>query len=422
MRNYRTIRYRLLPETGQNVRALVGLAGACRYVWNYFLGANREQYNLYRLAKTLGIDGVEKPPVTFFSLGKAFIKLRNSPGHEWLKGYHCATVRYTLKRQADAWKEAFKDGGPPKFHGKGKYAPSFTIPENVSISGNHITIPRIGRMRIKGSNPYPTATPIQAVVKREMFSRWYVYVAYDVPDHELIDIPVAETAVVGVDRGIAKAVTCSTGLAASLPKLDKLIARRKRYQRRMARQVKGSNRRAGTKSRIAKLHRKEKAVRQNWAHHAAKVIASLGQLVAIEKLNTKRMTKSAKGTKAEPGKNVKAKSGLNREILKSSWGKLEQYLSYKAKELIQINPAYTSQTCSQCGCIAKDNRPSQSRFECTDCGYSIDADLNAAINIAVSGLAEARGQGATAQGGAFSIEAPTICEQDMLLAFVQLRI
>ncbi|MDE0156249.1 MAG: helix-turn-helix domain-containing protein [Gammaproteobacteria bacterium] len=88
MRNYRTIRYRLLPETGQNVQALVGLAGACRYVWNYFPGANKEQYNLYRLAKTLGIDGVEKPPVTFFSLGKAFIELRNSPGGEWLKGYH----------------------------------------------------------------------------------------------------------------------------------------------------------------------------------------------------------------------------------------------------------------------------------------------------------------------------------------------
>ena len=406
---HRTIRYRLLPETGRNVQSLVGLAGACRYVWNYFLAANSDQYNLYRLAKTLGIEGVGKPPVSFFSLGKTFIELRNSPDHEWLQGYHCATVRYTLKRQADAWQKAFKGGGFPKFHGKAKYPPLFTITQDLNLSDNRINIPRVGKLRIKGSNPYPSAKPRQAIVRRELFNRWYVYVIYDVHESELIAVPASDTDVVGVDRGVAKTVVCSTGLVANLPKLDKLVACRKRYQRRMARQVKGSNRRNVTQGRIARLHRKESTVRQNWSHHAAKVIASLGQLIAIEKLNTKGMTKAG-GTR---------KRGLNREIMKSAWGRLEHYLSYKARELIQINPAYTSQTCSQCGCIAKENRRSQPRFECMDCGHTINADLNAAINIARLGFAEARGQGAAAQGGAFLMsETPVICEQDIRLMFV----
>ena len=417
MKSHRTIRYRLLPETGSNVRALNGLAGACRFVWNHFIAANQEQYNLYQLAKTLGIEGIKKPPVSFESLGKAFVELRNSPGHEWLLGYHCATVRYTLKYQADAWRKAFNGGSFPKFHGKDKYAPSFTIPQDVRINDNRISIPCVSKLRIKGNNPYPSGKPLQAVVKRELFNRWYVYVSYAVPESELIDIPVADAPVVGVDRGVTKTVVCSTGLAGNVPVMDKLIARRKRYQRHMARQVKGSNRRAVTKRRIAKLHRKEKAIQQNWAHHATKVIASLGQLVSIEKLQTKNITRSAKGNLEKPGVNVRQKAGTNRGILKSAWGKLDRYLSYKARELVRVNPAYTSQTCSQCGCVNKHSRTSQSHFECTACGFTINADLNAAINIAVLGLAEARGQGATAQGGV-SLETPMICEQDMRLAFV----
>ena len=117
------------------------------------------------------------------------------------------------------------------------------------------------------------------------------------------------------------------------------------------------------------------------------------------------MTKSAKGTVEAPGKQVKQKSGLNRSILASGWGSLERKLEYKAGDLRKVNPAYTSQTCSRCGHVHRDNRPSQAVFACGACGFRANADHNAAINILVrAGLpcvpVSARGTGAAARRGA----------------------
>ena len=103
------------------------------------------------------------------------------------------------------------------------------------------------------------------------------------------------------------------------------------------------------------------------------------------------MTKSAKGTLEKPGKSVKAKSGLNRSILKEGWYMFLRMLEYKydwyGKEFIKVDPKFTSQICSKCGFKSKKNRKSQSKFECINCGFKINADHNAAINILARGLA-----------------------------------
>jgi len=94
------------------------------------------------------------------------------------------------------------------------------------------------------------------------------------------------------------------------------------------------------------------------------------------------MVRSAKGTKDAPGKNVAAKAGLNREISRSGWGILGTRLEQKAPGRVEkVNPAYTSQTCSECGTTDKNSRKSQALFECVSCGYSANADVNAAKNI-----------------------------------------
>ena len=121
----------------------------------------------------------------------------------------------------------------------------------------------------------------------------------------------------------------SDGTKHSDPDLALKVARRRRYQRRLARQVKGSNRRKITKVRLQKAFAGERFARLNWAHHVSKNIAGQYDLAYIEALNIKGMTKSAKGTKEKPGKNVKQKSGLNRQILASGWGSLELCLNYK---------------------------------------------------------------------------------------------
>ncbi len=127
----------------------------------------------------------------------------------------------------------------------------------------------------------------------------------------------------------------------------------------------------------------------------------------LENLDTQAMTRSAKGTVAQPGTNVKAKSGLNREILASGWGRLERNLEYKAGLVVKVDPAYTSQTCAQCGHVNKENRKTQAIFKCTACGHTANADRNAAVNIRDRGfplIRQARGTGASARRGAFGIE------------------
>ena len=126
--------------------------------------------------------------------------------------------------------------------------------------------------------------------------------------------------------------------------------------------------------------------------------------MVIEDLNTKGMTRSVKGTVEEPGRNVKQKAGLNREILKSNWGRLERFLDYKAGQVVRVDPAYTSQTCAACGHVGKENRRTQAHFHCKACGHTANADRNAAQNILARGLAllpKARGNGASAWREAF---------------------
>jgi putative transposase len=121
-------------------------------------------------------------------------------------------------------------------------------------------------------------------------------------------------------------------------------------------------------------------------------IARRFDVIRVEALQIKAMTRSAKGTPENPGRNVRAKAGLNREILRSGWGLLVRRLEDKAPGRVEkINPQYTSQRCSACGQVDRDSRESQAVFRCTACGFAGHADVNAAINIAAGHAATARG-------------------------------
>ncbi len=237
---------------------------------------------------------------------------------------------------------------------------------------------------------------------------------FEVPvDHPDVRQPAAEGAV-GVDRNVGQA-TDSTGAVHEIPDTTVEDAKIKRYQRRMARQQKGSNRRRRTGGKLRKLQRRKARRRDNATHQISRKVADTAHTVVLEDLNTKAMTKSAKGTVEKPGRNVKQKAGLNRAILASGWGQLERKFEYKAGELRFVDPAYTSQACSRCGHTAKSNRPSQAVFACGACGFRANADHNAAINILVqAGLppapVPARGTGAAARRGAlppWSVARPT---------------
>ncbi|KAL0980744.1 transposase [Haemophilus influenzae] len=114
-------------------------------------------------------------------------------------------------------------------------------------------------------------------------------------------------------------------------------------------------------------------------------------MIYVEDLQVSAMSKSAKGTEEEHGKNVKQKSGLNWAILDQSWFEFRRQLDYKTQWLgsfiVAVPPQNTSRTCPYCGYTAKENRQTQADFECVECGYTENADVVGALNILERGRA-----------------------------------
>ncbi len=169
----------------------------------------------------------------------------------------------------------------------------------------------------------------------------------------------------GVDMNVRQ-VDTSDGHFYSLPDLEKKEKRRKWYQRKMARQVKGSNKRKRTKKKLGKVSGKTANIRKNWIHRTTKEIAGKCGTIAVEDLKIKNMTASAKGTVENPGRSVKQKAGLNRAMLDTAFGEIRSKLEYKCGRVIEVNPAYTSQRYSECGHTDKENRKTQARLHGED--------------------------------------------------------
>ena len=392
MRVHRTIRCRVHAGTQVKARKLSGTAGACRFAWNHFVGKLRDEYRYYGKGDLkCGIVDYR-----FYSMGKLFTILRTHC-EPWLQAYSANIVKNSLKPIETAYKQFYKkEGGLPRFHARYAHPDSFPLVAGTfRIRGRHLHIAKVGEVLLLGHNPYPNAKPVSGTVKKEC-GKWYAYIVYEV---EQSDEVIQSDNPVGIDRNVGQ-VTCSDGIVYRMPAIDLLEARRRRYQRMMARRrcgsrkhkVKPSNKYLRAKHFHAITSRKIKNIRSNWCHHVSREVSGKYSTVYLENLNTKGMTRSARGTIMNPGRNVRAKAGLNSGILSTGWYKLEQCLGYKT-HVEYVDPKYTSQTCNKCGCVDKNNRVSQSVFICTACGHRDNADRNAALNI------KASGNGATGRGG-----------------------
>ncbi len=165
-------------------------------------------------------------------------------------------------------------------------------------------------------------------------------------------------------------------------------------QRRLAQCNKGSRRWRQRKAILANAHSRARISNRNACHRITTgIVRSFGH-IGIEALQITNMTRSAAGTIDEPGRNVAAKSGLNREILTQTWGLIRQQLAYKAewagRRLVEVDPKYTSVTCALCSVIDAKNRNGKA-FACLSCGHYDDADRNAAVNILRKSLAGGNG-------------------------------
>jgi len=376
-------RYRLLPTPAQEA-VLRDHCGYARYVWNLAV----EQHAHWHPGRK-GAPG-------YLEQCRQLTAARAE--HPWLAAGSQTVQQQALRDFARAmtaffdpanpaaepsWRKAGRDEGF-RIVGRGR---QWDV-RRVSRKVGQVWVPKAGWVRFRWSRAVPPGAKSYRVTM-DRAGRWHVAFA-------VIPAPVPAPGngqAVGIDRGVAVSAALSTGEMLHAPGLTARERNRlRRLQRKLARAKRGSNRRGRVKCAIARLRARETDRRKDWAEKTSTGIVRRFDVIRVEGLKIGNMTRSARGTRENPGRNVRQKAGLNREILRSGWGLLVRRLEEKAPGRVEkVRSALTSQRCSACGEVDGNSRESQAVFRCTACGFACHADVNAAINIAAGHAVTARG-------------------------------
>ncbi len=247
----------------------------------------------------------------------------------------------------------------------------------LSKNWGEVKLPKLGWVRLRWDRA------ISGEVKNITVSRragiWQVAAQYEreIADPEPLDLPV-----VGIDRGVTVFAALSNGTMIEPANCGKKALRAlARAHRTLARKKRGSNNRRKQVQRVARLHMRVSNARRDFLHKTSTHIAKNHGVIVLEKLVVRNMVRSAAGTMDEPGKNVRAKSGLNRAILDQGWGMFDRFLGYKLAErgglTAHVPAPNSSRECSSCGLVDQRSR-NGARFLCVGCGHAEHADTNAA--------------------------------------------
>lgn len=374
MKAHRTANLRV-HTTPAKFAALFQMASACRFVWNWAVRTNRAELWAWQHSAAQAWLGTRpKPSVTFFTWSKRFTRLRkNTP---WLADLPYAPLRATLRRWSQSWAAYFDpkvpQDGKPKFHDRDHKLWVDFPGSSATLKGRWLRLGGIGWVRLSGSDQYAGAKVVSVHLSCEDGRKWFATIGYEVE----LPKPADNGLAIGVDMNCGQVAT-STGYILRAPDVTRLEARRKRYQRRMARCKKGSKRREIMRQRMAKAIRRKRNIGRDWRHQVSRRLADTAGMVVIEDLQVAKMTRSAKGSLDAPGKNVAAKAGMNRTILATGWGELRRNVEYKAAHIVAVDPRNTSRKCHECGHVDKGNRTTQADFKCLACGHAGNADVNA---------------------------------------------
>lgn len=296
----------------------------------------------------------------------------------------CCVQQNVLDNLDGAYQKFFKKLTKLPRHRDLGRPPSFTVNHvfsGLDLRHNRVKLPKIGWVKFR--NKRAIEGEFRSVTVSRDSDRWFASIL----TRRAVPIPVhPSNTSIGLDVGVVHFATTSDGIHHELPaSIHKLEAKLKRAQQRLSRKQKfGKNWRKQV-ARVQRVHSAIANVRDNFQHLLSKKLTDEHCLIAIEDMETKKMSRSAAGTVDKPGKNVASKRGLNRSISRQGWGMFATKLSYKAERVgatvLRVPPAYTSQKCSKCGHVSRDNRPSQGNFLCISCGHQENADVNAARNI-----------------------------------------
>lgn len=357
---HKSRKYELKPNKLQ-LAMLNRTAGCTRYAYNW------------GLAKAKEIKEQEGKLPSFGELSRLWTLHKKDAGFEWLNDVQAVPLCNAIKDLNDAFQRFYKKQNKfPKFKKKGS-SDSFKVARSAKElkpllqDTRHVRLPIIGIVKTKEAI-YPLGRPINATVSREA-DRWYLSIAYelDVPE----PLPVIGDPL-GIDVGLTSFAVLSDGTKIDAPKpLAKYLKKLAKLQRQHSKRQKGSNNRKKSAVKIAKLHKKIKNIRNDFAHKLSYELAKTKPVIAIEDLNIRGMVQN---------------KHLSRHISDVGWSDFVSKLEYKThwygSYMLRVDRFYpSSKTCSSCGHVL-DNLPLSARqWTCPVCGAAHDRDVNAANNI-----------------------------------------
>ena len=369
--------YKVQLKTNNNIEnKLVRYCGSARFLWNKCLAMN-----LDRLEKS-------QPILRYNEMAFWLTVWKRSEEYGFLKECPSQVLQQKLKDLERAFKDCFDKSQPlkrtPVFKKRG-LNDGIRFPQGFKIDNRRIFVPKIGWIGFHKSRDI-TGT-IKNITMTNRGGLWFASIQVE----EMLEIGKhVSDSEIGIDAGIKCFAVFSDGTKIkgvhSFRKHEERLAIE---QRKLARKKKGSENWKKQKREISKLHHTIANVRSDFLHKLSTDISKSHAKVYVEGLQIRNMSASSKGTLEEPGRSVKAKSGLNKSILDQGWYEFKRQLDYKLSwsggMLVEVNPRHTSQQCSCCGYTEKENRVSRDVFICQVCGHEENADVNAAKNILTVG-------------------------------------
>ena len=273
--------------------------------------------------------------------------------------------------------------GYPRFKSLNRYD-SFTYSQSgFKVLDKHVVLSKIGKIKLRKHRELPVGSKIKTcTVKRNCLNQWFIVLSIEVP----LEPPVVTSDnAVGIDVGCESFLTLSSGEKIEHPhfyrKSEKRLAKAEAKYERLKRLPRDNKAKRKAKYRKNRLDVKVRNQRKDFLHKLSIKLVQRFDTLYVEDLNIKGMTRN----------NYR---NLNKSICDSGWGYFFQYLTYKAEEagkkVVKVNPAYTSQICSNCGHMVK-KALSVRVHVCPQCGLTLDRDQNAALNILSFGTKLSKG-------------------------------
>ena len=361
VRAYRTE----LDPTNVQRTALLRHAGAARFAYNWGLQRKQEVWWMNQLP----VARIRAP--TAMDLHRELNQMKAGPLAWMYESSKCAPQE-ALRDLDRAYKNFFEGRARfPRFHSRHRGVGSFRLTGSVGAEAGHVSLPRIGTVKLKERGYLPPPVKVLSATVSERAGRWYVSLSVQEDRPSRPAPPSGE--VVGVDLGINALATVSDGTVIQNPRA--LMARQRKLrhlQREVSRKEKGSHNREYAKSRLSRCHARVADLRKDALHKATTMLARTKPVIVVEDLRPANMLRN---------------HSLARALSDASFGEFVRQLEYKCgwygSRLVRADPFYPStKRWSGCGNVRKEMPLSERVYRCGTCGREMDRDLNAARNLA----------------------------------------